>query len=273
MLATRESFGEIVTIDIASGTETVRTHHGDGLADVQRYPHTERTFAISDGLEVHGWIISDPEQEGPRPLLVDIHGGPHNAWNDTADEMHLYHQELIARGWAVVILNPRGSDGYGEAFFTGVDGAWGISDAKDFLEPVDALVAEGLADPKRLAVAGYSYGGYMTCYLTGHDDRFAAAVTGGVVADLVSMMGTDDAGALLGEIELGGYPWTEPEHFAEMSPYTAIGEVSTPTLVLQGDADRTLPGGSGAAVVRRAATSAASPPKWCSIRVPATSSR
>ena len=83
----------------------------------------------------------------------------------------------------------------------------------------------------------------MTCYLTGHDDRFAAAVTGGVVADLVSMAGTDDVGALIGDIELGGDPWTEPERFAEMSPYTAIGEVSTPTLVLQGDADRRCPVG------------------------------
>ena len=72
-----------------------------------------------------------------------------------------------------------------------------MADAKDFLEPIDQLVAEGLADPERLAVTGYSYGGYMTCYLTGHDDRFAAAVAGGVVSDLVSMGGTSDDGHFL----------------------------------------------------------------------------
>ncbi len=73
-------------------------------------------------------------------------------------------------------MNPRGSDGYGEDFYNGVLGGWGTSDAKDFLEPIDELVAEGIADPQRLAVAGYSYGGFMTCYLTSRDDRFAAAV-------------------------------------------------------------------------------------------------
>ena len=86
-------------------------------------------------------------------------------------------------------MNPRGSDGYGEAFYNAALGAWGEADAKDFLEPVDELVAEGLADPARLAVTGYSYGGYMTCYLTSRDDRFAAAVAGGVVTDLAAQVG------------------------------------------------------------------------------------
>ena len=135
---------------------------------------------------MQAWLVRDPEREGPRPLLLDVHGGPHNAWNAAADEMHLYHQELAARGWAVLLVNPRGSDGYGEAFYDGVNGAWGVADANDFLEPIDALVAEGLADPERLAVTGYSYGGFMTCWLTAHDDRFKAAVAGGVVSDLVS---------------------------------------------------------------------------------------
>ena len=143
---------------------------------------------------MQGWLVRDPERDGPRPLLLDVHGGPHNAWNAAADEIHLYHQELAARGWAVLLVNPRGSDGYGEAFYDAVHGAWGVADANDFLEPIDALVAEGLADPERLAVTGYSYGGFMTCYLTGHDDRFEAAVAGGVVSDLVSMYGTCDDG-------------------------------------------------------------------------------
>ena len=61
--------------------------------------------------------MRDPEAPTPRPLLLDIHGGPHNAWNGAADTVHLYHQELAARGWAVLLLNPRGSDGYGEDFY------------------------------------------------------------------------------------------------------------------------------------------------------------
>ena len=213
------------------------TDHGAALADVELFEREERTFTISDGTEVHGWLVRDPELTGPRPLLLDVHGGPHNAWNGAADEMHLYHQELAARGWTVLLVNPRGSDGYGEAFYDGVNGAWGVADANDFLEPIDQLVAEGLADPERLAITGYSYGGFMTCYLTAHDDRFAAAVAGGVVSDLVSMDGTCDDGACLSSFELGGTPWEQPERYAAMSPLTRVADVRTPTLVLHGGGD------------------------------------
>ena len=171
-LATPTSYGEIVALDLASGAETVLTDHG--LADVELFVREERTFTISDGTEVQAWLVRDPERQGPLPLLLDVHGGPHNAWNAAADEMHFYHQELAAKGWAVLLVNPRGSDGYGEAFYDGVQGAWGVADHLDFLEPIDTLVAEGLADPERLAVTGYSYGGFMTAWLTAHDDRFKA---------------------------------------------------------------------------------------------------
>ncbi|MGD9958056.1 serine hydrolase [Nocardioides sp.] len=238
-LATPTSYGEMVLVDLGTGTERLLTDHGAVLAEVELFERTERTFTISDGTDVQAWLITDPAGSGPRPLLVDIHGGPHNAWNSAADEIHLYHQELVTRGWSVLLVNPRGSDGYGEAFYDGVNGAWGVADAADFLEPVDELVAEGLADPDRLAVAGYSYGGFMTCYLTAHDDRFAAAVAGGVVSDLVSMYGTCDDGTCLSSFELGGTPWEQPEAYAAMSPLTRVADVRTPTLVIHGGGDLT----------------------------------
>ncbi|MFG1994446.1 serine hydrolase [Actinoplanes sp. NPDC048988] len=241
VLATPTSYGEIVTVDVVSGTETVRTTHNE--TDVELFPRVEREFTISDGTVVHGWLIRDPAATGPRPLLLDIHGGPHNAWNGAADDVHLYHQELAGRGWNVLLLNPRGSDGYGERFFTAALGAWGEADARDFLEPLDQLVADGTADPQRLAVAGYSYGGYMTCYLTAIDGRFAAAVAGGVVSDLTSMAGSSDDGHLLAALELGGRPWEEPARYAAMSPLTRVAQVTTPTLILQGDADLRCPVG------------------------------
>jgi CubicO group peptidase (beta-lactamase class C family) len=159
--------------------------------------------------------------------------------------MHLYHQELAARGWTVLIVNPRGSDGYGTEFYDAVFGAWGEADRNDFLEPIDQLVAEGLADPKRLAITGYSYGGFMTCYLTSRDDRFAAAVTGGVVADLVSMGGTSDDAHFLSVAELGALPWKggDRERLAELSPFTHVDTVTTPTLVLHGGDDVRCPVG------------------------------
>ncbi|HEY1668836.1 MAG TPA: prolyl oligopeptidase family serine peptidase, partial [Trebonia sp.] len=186
-LATPDSYGEIVLVDLDSGTETVLTGHGASQDQAELFVRQEREFAISDGGTVQGWLIRDPDAAGPGPVLLDVHGGPHNAWNGAADPAHLYHQVLAERGWTVLIVNPRASDGYGEAFYTATTGAWGVSDALDFLEPLDALVAEGIADPARLAVTGYSYGGYMTCYLTSRDGRFAAAVAGGCVSDLRSM--------------------------------------------------------------------------------------
>ncbi|HEY0537308.1 MAG TPA: serine hydrolase [Actinoallomurus sp.] len=241
VLGTLASFGEIVAVDLTTRTETVRTEHGAALADAEAFPREEREFTVSDGTVVHGWLIRDPASQGPGPLLLDIHGGPHNTWNGGADEVHLYHQELAARGWTILLLNPRGSDGYGEEFWNAALGAWGDTDAKDFLEPIDDLVAEGIADPGRLAVAGYSYGGYMTCYLTSRDDRFAAAVAGGVVSDLTSMAGAADDGHFLSEYELGGPPWADRDRYAAMSPLTHVERVRTPTLILHGAADLRCP--------------------------------
>jgi dipeptidyl aminopeptidase/acylaminoacyl peptidase/CubicO group peptidase (beta-lactamase class C family) len=235
-LATPTSYGEIVTVDLADGSVTQRTSYG--LEDVETFVREEREFTISDGTVVSGWIVRDPSAAGAQPLLLDVHGGPHNAWNAVADEVHLYHQELAARGWTVLLLNPRGSDGYGEEFYNAVVGGWGTSDANDFLEPIDQLVAEGIADAQRLAIAGYSYGGFMTCYLTSRDDRFAAAVTGGVVSDLTSMGGTSDAAHFLNVYELNG-----PGDFSAMSPLSKVDQVKTPTLVLHGDADVRCPVG------------------------------
>jgi dipeptidyl aminopeptidase/acylaminoacyl peptidase/CubicO group peptidase (beta-lactamase class C family) len=237
------SFGEIVTVDLRSehGSETLRSAHGASYRELELYPRVEREFTISDGSVVPGWLIRDPDADSPRPLLLDIHGGPHNAWNAAADEVHLYHQELVARGWSVLLLNPRGSDGYGERFYHAAIGAWGRADAKDFLEPIDDLVAEGIADPKRLAVVGYSYGGFMTCYLTSRDHRFAAAVAGGVVSDLVSMAGSSDVGHFLGTYELGGPPWADRARYDEMSPLTQVDQVRTPTLIIHGESDARCP--------------------------------
>ena len=240
-LATPTSYGEIVALDLATGAETVLTDHGAALGEIELFEPEERTFTISDGTQVQAWLVRDPERHGPLPLLLDVHGGPHNAWNAAADEMHPYHQELASRGWAVLLVNPRGSDGYGEAFYDGVHGAWGVADHRDFLEPIDALVAEGVADADRLAVTGYSYGGFMTCWLTGHDDRFKAGAAGGVVSDMTSMYGTCDDGVCMSSYELGGTPWEQPGSYAAMSPLTRVHQVRTPTIVLHGAADLTCP--------------------------------
>jgi dipeptidyl aminopeptidase/acylaminoacyl peptidase/CubicO group peptidase (beta-lactamase class C family) len=253
VLATPSSFGEIVIVDLASRGRTTLTGHGAGQSSAGQergagqdaaglYLREPREFTISDGTTVEGWLIRDPGTAGPAPLLLDIHGGPHNAWHGAADPVHVYHQVLAARGWAVLLLNPRASDGYGEAFYTAAVGAWGVADARDFLEPVEELVAAGVADPARLAVTGYSYGGYMTCYLTSRDSRFAAAVAGGAVSDLTSMAGTSDAARELSDWEWGADS-PRGRDFSASDPITRVTDVTTPTLLLHGDADIRCPVG------------------------------
>lgn len=201
------------------------------------------TFEAPDGTPLHGWVLRG-RADGPGPLLVDVHGGPHNAWGPVFDGAHLYHQTLAAAGWTVLTLNPRGSDGYGEAFRTAAVGAWGQADEADFLAAVDALVADGLVDPERVAVSGYSYGGYMTCWLTARTSRFKAAVAGGCVSDLVSMAGTSDAGRYLARVELGVADVAEgADALRAASPLAHAAAVRTPTLILQGEDDDRCPVG------------------------------
>lgn len=243
ILSTPTSFGEVVIIDLADAEERVCTAHGAALSGVALLEHVERRFTLSDGATVHGWLLRDPSTVGPSPLLLDIHGGPQNAWSATADPVHLYHQVLASRGWAVLLLNPRGSDGYGEEHYTAGLGAWGEADQRDFTEPLDQLVTEGIADPDRLAVTGYSYGGFMTCYLTSRDSRFAVAVAGGPVTDLISMCGTSDEAHYIADSQMRGRWWADPERFWELSPLRKVGRVTTPTLLLQGSDDLRCPRG------------------------------
>ena len=246
IISTPTSPGEVCISAIDGSDERQLTNFAtDALTDIELFAPVERTFTAPDGTEIHGWIVRDPDLEGATPLLLDAHGGPHNAWGPTFDGIHLYHQTLAADGWTVLYVNPRGSDGYGEAFYTAVAGAWGTSDIDDFLAPLDALVADGTADATRLAVTGYSYGGYTTCWLSARTDRFAAAVTGGCVSNLASMFGSSDAGYWLGLHETGGLPFADAELYRTHSPITYVDQVTAPTLILHGESDDRCPIGQG----------------------------
>ncbi|MEL5956264.1 S9 family peptidase [Streptomyces sp. CLV115] len=236
-------FAEVVLLDLddwTSGQQPARLtdHMARSLPEIALHPVTEREFGIADGTVVHGMITRAADTPPGGPLLVDVHGGPHNAWAPHSDPAHLYHQELATQGWTILTLNVRASDGYGEAFYTGAVGAWGETDEQDVLQSVAALVAEGLVDPGRIALTGYSYGGYLTCWLSARTDLFAAVVPGGVLVDLKSMAGTSEEGHLIAEHEIG-----DPARLAELSPLSHADAVRAPTLILHGGADDTCPVG------------------------------
>lgn len=212
------------------------------LPEVRLFPPQPVEFEAPDGVRVHGWMVRDEDMDGPTPLLLDIHGGPHNAWGPAFDGAHFYHQTLAAAGWTVLTINPRGSDGYGDEFRLAAIGAWGTADQADFMTAVDTMIDRGLADPDRLAVCGYSYGGYSTCWLTARTDRFAAAVAGGCVSNLVSMAGTSDFGLYLSGVEFGGSVLDDSKGaLVASSPITYAGAVGTPTLILHGQNDDRCP--------------------------------
>ncbi|MEJ7648018.1 MAG: prolyl oligopeptidase family serine peptidase [Nakamurella sp.] len=239
--ASPTSYGELVVIDAISGEVLATTAWtAQSLPDVELIAPTERTFTISDGMHVHGFVLRDPSASGPGPLLVDVHGGPHNAWSGVPDIGHAYQQALLSQGWTILMLNVRGSDGYGDHHFACNVGAWGAGDEVDFLEPMRQLVSEGIADPRRLALTGYSYGGYMTCWLTGHTDEFAAAVAGGAVTDIVTQIGADIGHHFLTG-EMAGTPWDDVDRLTAQSPFPSVGQVSTPTLMLHGEKDDRCP--------------------------------
>lgn len=181
----------------------------------------------------------------PAPLLVYIHGGPHAFVGTVFQHGAFYWYVLAARGWAVLALNPHGSGSYGQAFAWSLRGRWGEYDLPEQLAAVDALVAEGTADPDRLAVAGYSYGGYMTAWTIAHTDRFKAAVVGAPVTNLESFHGTSDIGLWFGLFEMKGDLAGHRETYRRLSPVNYVDHVTTPTLILHGEADDRCPVGQG----------------------------
>ena len=146
-----------------------------------------------DGRRIQGWFLAGAADGDPRrgagPLVTEIHGGPHTlyGWSPI-----LEFQLLAATGMGVFFCNPRGSEGYGRAFNEANIRDWGPGPMRDVLAGIDALVADGLADPARLGVTGGSYGGYLTNWILGHDDRFAAAMTCRSVSDMAMLMLTGD---------------------------------------------------------------------------------
>jgi dipeptidyl aminopeptidase/acylaminoacyl peptidase len=186
-----------------------------------------------DGRQVQGWLI--PAGEGPRPTVLEIHGGPHTLYGCAP---FLEFQVLAASGISVAYGNPRGSEGYGREFNEANRSDWGDGPMRDVLAIVDAFVADGLADPDRLGVTGGSYGGYLTSWIVGHDQRFKAAMTCRSVADMEHLLLAGDLGGTeWPKQEFGAWTWEDPERFRLASPLTYATEIRTPLLIQHSERD------------------------------------
>jgi dipeptidyl aminopeptidase/acylaminoacyl peptidase len=200
---------------------------------------------LPDGDSIEGIVIY-PLGYGhvePVPLVVDVHGGPAGVFQRrylANPEAYCDVLALAGLGMAVLRVNPRGSGGYGREFRFANYGDWGGGDFHDIMAGVDLLVERGIADPERLGIMGWSYGGYMTSWAITQTDRFHAACVGAGVTNLMSFTGTADIPGFLPDY-LGGEFWDDLEAYRQRSALFQVHNVSTPTLIQHGQADVRVP--------------------------------
>ncbi len=200
-------------------------------------------WPASDGIMIEGWLArplgADPAK--PLPLIVHVHGGPTARWGGTfRGSWHDWWQNLAAAGYAVFRPNPRGSTGRGAAFTASNRNDLGGMDFDDVMQGIDWLIDSGVADPERIGILGWSYGGFLTAWAVTHTDRFKAAVAGAAVTNWPSKVGTTDIRPM-NEARFPGPLHQEPDAFWERSPVRYVGNAKTPTLVVHGQADPRVP--------------------------------
>ncbi len=225
---------------LENSTLRALAHHNDNwLAPLKLATLEEITFQSKDGASLNGFVVKPPDyQPGKKyPAILRIHGGP--VWQFMNNFMFDW-QLFAARGYVVIAANPRGSSGRGEKFSTVIYADWGNKDAQDVLAAVDHVVAQGLAEPARLGVGGWSYGGILTNYVIAQDQRFKAAISGSGASNILAGYGTDQYIREY-ETELGA-PWTSTETWLKLSrPFLHADRITTPTLFLCGKEDFNVP--------------------------------
>jgi dipeptidyl aminopeptidase/acylaminoacyl peptidase len=221
------------------------THHNDAfLAGIRLGAVSDVAFASRDGTAVHGLLVTPPDYVAGRsyPAVLWVHGGPNGQDAHSLDfEDYQFRRQLLAAGGLVVLgVNYRGSSGRGGRFASTILADWGDKEVLDLLAGADHLVARGIADPARLGIGGWSYGGILTDYAIAADRRFKAAVSGAGSANQLAMYGSDQY-ILSYSAELGP-PWRNPALWMKLSyPFFHADRIRTPTLFLGGDEDFNVP--------------------------------
>lgn len=192
----------------------------------------------SDDLEIFGLLtLPEREDDTPLPLVVQIHGGPSWQWQDTCFlDWHDWTQYLVSRGFAVLTPNPRGSTGRGSEFQRRLIDDVGGGEMRDVIAGAQALVDRGIADPERLGVGGWSWGGYLTAYTITRTQMFRAAVMGAGLSNMISDHGTDDIPSA-NLYYSPGHPYHHLDEYWESSAIKHVTNCVTPTLIVHGESD------------------------------------
>jgi dipeptidyl aminopeptidase/acylaminoacyl peptidase len=232
---------ELFTSSIDGRSEKKLTSFNDALVkEVEAVAADRILYKSKDGAEIEGWVLKPRGYTASRawPLILTMHGGPHSAYGQS---FSFEHQLFAANGYLVVYTNPRGSTNYGEKFLWATWGGWGNLDFEDVMAGVDYAKTKYNVDEKRMGVTGYSYGGFLTNWVIGHTNRFAAAISGAGIANWISDYATSDIPRTK-ESEFFGAPWDRGRDILEkQSPITYAAHFKTPTLFVNGESDARVP--------------------------------
>jgi acylaminoacyl-peptidase len=199
------------------------------------------TSASLDAARIQSWLLRPRDAAASQrlPLILEIHGGPFASYGD---RFSIKHQAFAAAGYAVLLVNPRGSIGYGEAFAQALHDKHPGPDWRDLMDAVDAAVARGGIDESQLYVTGTSGGGVLTLWTVAHTDRFRAAVSVKPVVNQETWALTADIGLYLGDLWFDKVPpWENLQKYRDRSPLAFAERVTTPTMLMGGDADTRTP--------------------------------
>ena len=245
MVFTRQSGAfppEIVRVSSGGGAPVPLTHLNDAVLTSHQLTPLEELFTdVADGVQVQSFVVKPPGFDPGKkyPAMMLIHGGPQGEWGESWT-YRWNAQVFAAAGYVVVMPNPRGSVGYGQAFTDAVNHDWGGAPYDDIMAVTDKVAKLTYVDPDRMVAAGGSYGGYMVDWILGHTTRFKALISHAGVYDLRSEAGATEE--LWFPIwEFSGMPWDNPEMYVRWSPSMFAREFKTPTLVIHGELDFRVP--------------------------------
>jgi dipeptidyl aminopeptidase/acylaminoacyl peptidase len=259
IVSTQTNIGDIAVLDVP-GAEVARTTlasmnpithvNADLFRSIQQSEPEELWYRAFDGKQIQGWILKPPDFDASKkyPLILEIHGGPHSAYGNAYT--HEF-QWMAAKGYVVLFTNPRGSTSYGQEFGNIIQYHYPGDDYKDLMAGVDEVVKRGYVDADRLGVTGGSGGGLLTNWTITQTQRFKAAVAQRDIADWYGFWFTADF-TLFQPTWFRKAPWEDPQDFAARSPITHVANVTTPLMLVNGDADYRTPPADGGEMMFRA---------------------
>ncbi len=235
-----DAVSDVVRYSLRTGAVTQLTRVNDDFLEGRTLGAQEELwFNSQDGTRVQGWIVKPPHYDASKryPLLLEIHGGPFSDYNVG---FSYNYQAWAALGYVVLFTNPRGSTSYGEAFARAINFRYPGVDHEDLMAGVDAAIRTASIDTTRMYVGGCSGGGVLSSWMIGHTDRFAAAAVRCPVINWISMFGQTDIPFFTMSFFKVPF-WEDPQRWLEQSSIMSVGNVTTPTLLMTGEADLRTP--------------------------------